>query len=68
MRRLPLEPLAAGGAFGFDRVGFPFQRVLDLLEDLAHPRPHQLALLRRGVVIAPAGPGRLAGVELVVHG
>src|SRR4029079_15373704 len=42
--------------------------VLDLLEDLAHPGPHQLAGLRRGLTIAPADPGGFARVETFVVG
>jgi hypothetical protein len=37
--------------------------VLDLLEDLAHPRAHQVARLRVDISISPADPGRLAGID-----
>jgi HAD superfamily hydrolase (TIGR01549 family) len=39
--------------------------ILDLFEDLAHPRPHELALLGRGFPVSPADPFRLARIEIV---
>jgi hypothetical protein len=37
--------------------------VQDLLEDLAHARAHQVALLGIKIVVAPAHPCRLARVD-----
>src|SRR4026208_2578716 len=42
--------------------------VEDLLEDLAHARPQQVAGLGAGVVIAPSRPGSFARVEVgLIH-
>jgi len=40
--------------------------VEDLLEHLAHARPHQGVLVGVGVMIATPDPGQLARIELVV--
>lgn len=42
--------------------------VEDLLEDLAHARPHQVALFRRRLSVAAPDPLGLPGVQVVVHG
>lgn len=42
--------------------------VLDLLEDLAHSRPHECTLFRRRVAIASARPFGLARVQVLAHG
>ena len=39
--------------------------ILDLLEDLAHSRPHQLARLCIGLVIAPANARSLPRAEIL---
>jgi hypothetical protein len=41
--------------------------ILDLLEHLAHARPHQVARLGLGVAVPAAVAGDLARIDLVVH-
>ena len=41
--------------------------VLDLLEDLAHSRPHEVALFGVRLAVAPADPLGFAGIEVVVQ-
>src|SRR3954453_13163877 len=60
----PTGTAAAGTIGGLGR-GFAL-RILDLLEDLAHPGTHQGAVLRLGLAIAPAEALLLARVEVVV--
>jgi hypothetical protein len=41
--------------------------ILDLLEHLAHARPHQVARLGLGAAVPAAVAGDLARIDLVVH-
>src|SRR4051794_22341408 len=69
LRRSALRPRFGPrrGAAG-ELVGGLALRVLDLLEDLAHPGLHQVALAGGGVAVATADPFGLPGIEIVVGG